>query len=264
MQNFLLFNDDVTGLIVGKNTLVIPPFSNIHLQTFYLIDDVDAFESRYPSVVGGQVTADYRLAFLEANYLHLFNDAAPGGDGRDTDYFALSGTQFFGPLTLAGRAMFKTGGPADPGDGQLYVIESSFTRRPPQWVHERCGIELAVSYLNLFHATSGWQPAAGGNFDRLRNVFALNPLLQIAAGRPPTNTTGAALGVQLFRQHEDESIIPEIAVEETDSSTVWGVGLQYERKLSQWTYLNLRGVKTWSGDERFVREGVFASTFFLF
>lgn len=122
----------------------------------------------------------------------------------------------------------------------------------------------AVSYLNLFHATSGWSPIAGGNFDRLRNLFALNPLLQIAAGRSLGDTYGLAAGVQLFRHHQDESIIPEVAIEQPDGETAWGIGLRYERKLTARTYLDIRGLKTWSDSLPLVREGVFVSTFIIF
>jgi hypothetical protein len=264
LQNYLLMNDEVTGILIGKNTLIVPPFSNINVQTFYLFDDVDAFSNRSTDIVGVELTADYRLAFLEATYIHTFDRSA---SDRDADFFALSGTQFFGPLTLAGRAMFKTGDrgrSGGSGDGQLYVLESSLTRKTPEAVEEHTGVELAVGYLNLFHATEGWSPVAGGNFDRLRSLFVLDPLLQIAMGRTPGDTLGAAAGVQLFRHHQDESIIPEVAIEEVRSETVWGIGLQYERKLSPWIYLNLRGVKTWSGDPTLVREGILASTFFLF
>lgn len=261
LQNFLLMNDEVTGILIGKNTLIIPPFSNINLQTFYLFDDVDAFSPGSTDILGAHLLADYRLALLEATYIHTFDRHI--GD-RDADFFAFSGTQFFGPLTLAGRAMFKAGDRDGRGDGQLYVAESSLTRKSTGWVEERLGVELAVGYLNLFHATEGWTPVAGGNFDRLRSLFVLDPLLQIAMGRSPGDTVGAAAGVQLFRHHQDESIIPEFAIEQVESDTVWGVGLQYERKLSSWIYLNLRGIKTWSDDPALVREGILASTFFLF
>lgn len=261
LQNFLLMNDEVTGVLLGKNNLLIAPFSNINVQTFYLFDDVDSFSNRPTDVVGTEVTADYRLAFLEATYIHAFDSR---DSGFDADYFAFSATQFFGPLTVAGRAMFKTGDQAGLGDGQLYVVESSHTRKPGHWIEEHTGIELAVAYLNLFKTTSGWQPVAGGNFNRLRNVFTLNPLLQISAGRDPADTTGAAMGVQLFRHHEDESLIPEVAIEEVDADLVYGIGLQYERKLTSRIYLNLNGVKTWSDNPMLVREGIFASTFVLF
>ncbi|MGD9857407.1 MAG: hypothetical protein AB7U20_20885, partial [Planctomycetaceae bacterium] len=99
---------------------------------------------------------------------------------------------------------------------------------------------------------------------RLRNLFTLNPLLQIAAGRQVGESHGAAVGVQLFRHHEDESFIPELAVEEVSNNTAWGVGLRYQRKLTARCFLDLRGLKTWSGFAPLQRDGLFASTFILF
>lgn len=261
LHNFLLINDEITGIVLGKNTITHTPLSNLNVQLFYAADEVDAFNGRNSDFTGIHLQGDYRLAFLEFTYAHVF----PGGrPGRDADFFAFSGTQFFGPLSLAGRTMFKIGDEAGRGDGQLYVLESNFTRKPSHEFEDATGIELAVAYLNVFKATSGWQSIAGGNFDRLRNLFTLNPLLQIAAGRPPVDTTGAALGVQLFRHNEDESIIPEVAIEEVDSDTVWGLGLRYQRQLTPRCYLDLRGLKTWSDYRPLVREGLFASTIIIF
>jgi len=261
LQNFLLMNDEVTGVLLGKNNLLIAPFSNVNVQTFYLFDEVDAFTQRDTELFGVELTADYRLAFIEATYIHAF---AGSNSGSETDFFAFSGTQFFGAVTLAGRAMFKVGDRGGSGDGQLYVLESNHTRIPANWIQEHTGVELTVTYLNLFKATSGWQSVAGGNFDRLQSVFVLSPLLQIAAGRQPSDTAGASLGVQLFRKHQDESIIPEIAYQDVSSESVLGIGLQYERKLSPRTYLNIQGVRTWSDNPQLVREGVLASLFVLF
>ncbi|MCA9109253.1 MAG: hypothetical protein KDA52_04845, partial [Planctomycetaceae bacterium] len=229
LHNALLMNDEITGIVLGKNTLTSTPLSNINTQLFYAFDEVDAYSNQSTDIAGVHFTGDYRHAFLELSYIHAF---VAENANLDTNYFALSGTQFFGPLSLAGRAMFKQGDEGGAGDGQLYVMESNFTRTPSDWWEEHTGVGLTVSYLNLFHATSGWQPIAGGNFNRLTNLFTLNPLLQIAAGRPPSDTSGAVFGVQLFRHHEDESLIPEIAIEDTQGDTVGGVSLRYQRKLT--------------------------------
>ncbi len=261
LHNSLLMNDEITGVVLGKNTITHTPLSNLNVQAFYAFDEVDAYSNQNADLVGLNLTGDYRHAFLEMTYAHAFN---AGNSDLNASYFAFSGTNFFGPLSLAGRAMFKQGDEAELGDGQLYVLESNFTRSPSHWWEEHTGVELAVAYINLFKATSGWQPLADGNFNRLRNLFVLNPLLQIAAGRQPGDTTGVACGVQLFRHHEDESIIPEFAIEETQGDTVWGLGLRYQRKLTPRTYLDVRGLKTWSDLPALVREGVFVSTFVIF
>ncbi|MFG0335980.1 MAG: hypothetical protein ACF8TS_21690, partial [Maioricimonas sp. JB049] len=180
LHNALLMNDEVTGIAIGKNTITSTPLSNLNVQLLYALDDVDTASGDADLLVL-HVTADYRLAFIEATYGRVWSNRS---SRHDADYAALSVTKFIGTLTLAGRVMLKDGDAAGTGDGQLYVLESNLTRLPPEWLQHATGIELAVSYLNLFHATSGWTPISGGNFDRLRNLFSLNPLLQIAAGRP--------------------------------------------------------------------------------
>jgi hypothetical protein len=78
------------------------------------------------------------------------------------------------------------------------------------------------------------------------------------------DTRGVATGVQLFRHHEDESIVPEVACEDRDGATVWGVGLRYLRKTGARTYLQTLAVANRSRDSQFRREGVFVSYFILF
>src|SRR5690606_27015269 len=80
LQNFLLMNDEVTGILIGKSTLIVPPFSNINAQTFYLFDDVDAFSTRSTDIPGAELTADYRLAFLQATYIHTFDRSESNRD----------------------------------------------------------------------------------------------------------------------------------------------------------------------------------------
>ena len=80
----------------------------------------------------------------------------------------------------------------------------------------------------------------------------------------PDDSYGAATGVQLFRHHEDESIIPELSYQRPAGTDVWGVGVRYLRKTGRRTFLEIRGIKTWSSESRFEREGVFASHFIVF
>ncbi len=118
---------------------------------------------------------------------------------------------------------------------------------------------VGVFFGNAFLATSGWNSIAGGNFNRLRTSFEIDPLVRIAAGRDVGNTWGAALGVQLFRHHEDESWIPEVAFEAPDNTPVFGLGLRYLRKTGVRSYLELLLSFNLSNDPRFDREGVFLS-----
>ena len=126
------------------------------------------------------------------------------------------------------------------------------------------GIEHAVFYGNFFKATSGWSPISGANFNRLRSSFAVDPLIRIGQGLNPSDTTGASLGVQLFRDHEDESITPEVAWEQPQGDSVWGVGLRWQRKLGPQIFLDASGLISWSDNRQLEREGIFISTFVLF
>ena len=69
--------------------------------------------------------------------------------------------------------------------------------------------------------------------------------------------------MQLFRHHEDESIIPEIVWEESGGEAIFGGGVRYQRKIGRRTYIQLQGIRTWSDDVTLERKGVFFSTFFI-
>lgn len=258
LHNSLLMNDDIIGVVVNKNTIYAGPLSNLNVQVFYGANDVDAFTNADAQLYGVHATFDYRRAFFEATYAFVRHDFDAS---RDEHFTAFSGTQFFGPLSVAGRAMFKFGDEGGRGAGQLFVVESNYTRI----FHENwAGVESAVCYGNAFVATSGWNSLAGGNFNRLRTSFEVNPLVQIAAGNTTGQNWGAAVGVQLFRHHDDESLIPEFAFQAPDNVPVWGVGLRYQRKTGPRSFFEALGVWNESSDSRFARQGVFVSETILF
>jgi hypothetical protein len=261
VHNSLLINDEVTGVIVNKNTLLIPPLSNLNLQGFYFFDDVDTATPRSTELVGMHASADWRNAFIEGTIAYVSHSDDSSFDSR---YAAISATQFFGPVTLAGRALFKGGDESGTGDGALFVAESNLTRLAPHEVSCATGIEHAVFYGNFFKATSGWSPISGANFNRLRSSFAVDPLIRIGQGVNPSDTIGASVGVQLFRDHEDESITPEIAWEQPQGDSVWGVGLRWQRKLGPQIFVDASGIISWSDNRLLEREGVFVSTFVVF
>ena len=261
VHNSLLINDEVTGVIVNKNTLLIPPLSNLNLQGVYFFDDVDTATPRSTELVGMHASADWRNAFLEGTVAYVSHSDDANFDSR---YAAVSATQFFGPVTLAGRALFKDGDEAGTGDGSLFVVESNLTRLAPHEVRCATGIEHAVFYGNFFKATSGWSPISGANFNRLRSSFAIDPLIRIGQGLSPADTVGASLGAQLFRDHEDESITPEIAWEQPLGESVWGLGLRWQRKLGPQVFLDASGIISWSDNRQLEREGLFISTFVVF
>ena len=261
VHNSLLINDEVTGVIVNKNTLLIPPLSNLNLQGFYFFDDVNTSTPRSTELVGMHASADWRNAFVEATVAYVSHSSDARFDSR---YAAVSATQFFGPVTLAGRALFKGGDEAGLGDGALFVAESNLTQAMPHEVTCQTGIDHAVFYGNFFKATSGWSPISGANFNRLRSTFAVDPLIRIGQGLSPSDTIGASLGVQLFRDNEDESFTPEVVWEQPQSDSVWGLGLRWQRKLGPQIYLDASGIVSWSDNRALEREGVFISTFLLF
>jgi len=258
-HNFLLLNDDVTGVIVNKNTIYCGDLSNLNVQVFCCVDDLEPYEVS-SDLYGTNITADYRHMFIEATYAYL---AHSRDSDRDSQYAALSATQLFGPCTLTGRALFKWGDEGGIGSGQLYVIESNYTRSFDGPLHHRLGVTHGVFYVNIFRATEGWSPISGGNFNRIRTTFEVNPLVNIARG-DEDDTTGVAAGVQLFRLCEDESLTPEFAIDVPQGEPVFGIGLRYFRKTGKRTFFEAQALDSWSEDPDLERSGVFLSETLLF
>lgn len=253
LHNSLLMNDEILGVVLGKNTIYLSQLSNLNVQLIYGANDVDAFSNADGALYGVHAQADHRGAFYEATYAYVDHDFDPT---RDSHFAALSGTKFFGPASLAGRALFKFGDEGGIGSGQLYTLEGN---RSQYFDHNQLGFEEAVFYCNAFYKTAGWNPISGGNLNRLRTAFETNPLVRISAGSLPVQNLGVALGVQLFRHHQDESFIPEIAFESPDGIAVTGFGLRYLRKTGSRSFFEALGTVTLSDDPRFDREGVFTS-----
>lgn len=138
----------------------------------------------------------------------------------------------------------------------MFTVESN----RGQYLHQNAfGIDERVYYCNAFYKTAGWNPISGGNLNRLRTAFETNPLVRISVGSLPVRNLGIALGVQLFRHHQDESLIPEIAFESPDGIAVAGFGLRYLRKTGSRSAFEVLATFTLSDDPRFDREGVFTS-----
>jgi len=258
LHNSLLMNTDLLGTVVNKNTIYVGNLSNLNVQVFAAREDVAAFAGADGYVYGAHISADHRHAFYEATYSFLQHEF---DSSRDSHFAAFSRTQLYGPWVLAARALFKFGDEGGRGSGQLFVIESNRTR---YFDSKPLGVEYSVCYCNAFVATSGWNPISGGNFDRLRTSFEVNPLITISAGNPAGDNWGIALGVQLFRHHEDESIIPEIAVQSPMDELVFGCGLRYLRKTSARSFFEVLGLINVSNDPQFDREGVFVGQTVIF
>jgi len=258
LHNALLMNDDILGLVVNKNTIYFGNLSNLNVQVFYGAKDVDTFRDADARTVGVHASADYKRVLIESTYAFVAHEA---DSSRDQHFAALSVTRLTGALTTAGRAMFKWGDAGGTGSGQLFVLETNLTR---VFSDNFAGVEYGVYYCNAFVATEGWNPISGGNFDRLRSAFEVNPLINISTRGALADTAGVALGVQLFRHHEDESIIPEIAFDVPGGEPVLGFGLRYLIKTGPRSFAQVLGVVNFSDDPRFDREGVFVSETILF
>ncbi len=261
MHNSLLMNDDILGVAINKNTLYLPPFSNVNFQVFYGADDVDSTIQPSPEVVGFNTAIDYRHTFIETTLAYVYDDQL---SGSDSGYAAGSVTQFFGPLSLAGRVLGKWGDDDGRGDGQLFVIESNYSRKFSKEFKHNTGFEHAVYYANAFRATSGWNSISGGNFDRIRSTFEVNPLVNISQFGATDDLFGTALGVQLFRDDDNQSWTPEIAFEDDSGDAVLGVGLGWMKKIGRRTFVEARGIQTWSDNSQRERRGLFGGTTVVF
>ena len=261
LHNGLLLNDEIQGIVLSKNTIYLGRLSNLNLQAFYGFNDVDAFADGGAQLFGTHASIDWRRLFVELTFAHVRHDF---DSQRESNYVAISATKQFAALSLAGRSLFKWGDSSGNGSGQLFVVESAYTRIFRHGFCQATGIECGVFYLNAFHSTQGWNSISGGNFNRLRSTFEINPLISLSQAQSPQATTGVSLGVQLFRHHEDESIVPEIAFESPGGTAVWGIGLRYLRKTGPRSYLEVLGVYNDSSDPTLRREGVFLSETIVF
>ena len=253
LHNSLLMNDEILGAVLSKNTNYVGRLSNLNIQLVCAANDVDAIGNADGAMYGTHISADYRGGFYEATYAYYNRE---GDSTRDAHFAAFSGTKFFGPASVAARGLFKFGDEGGRGSGQLFTVESN---RSQYFHHNRLGFEEAVYYCNAFYNTAGWNSISGGNLNRIRTAFETNPLVRISAGSLPVRNLGVAVGVQLFRHHQDESFIPEVAFESPDGIAVTGFGLRYLRKTGSRSYFEALGTFTLSDDPRFDREGVFTS-----
>ena len=256
LHNALLMNDDILGAVVSKNNLYLGGISNINVQLWAGLDDVDTFTGVKSEAYGCHLTADHRRAFYEVTYGFVRSPF-----DRNTHFAGISRTETFGRLTLAARVLMKAGDRGGTGNAQVLTMESNYTGA---FEHGFCGLEHWVGFCNAFWASEGWTSIGGGNFNRLRTAFVVDPLLRLAGGPAADDVSGVSIGVQLFRHHDDESLIPEIAWEAPGGRSVAGAGLRYLRKTGARSFLEVLGVINRSNDSRFDREGVFASHSWIF
>ena len=256
LHNSLLLNDDIIGGAIGRNNLQWRSVSNLNVQLFAGLNDVDTYAGNETQIYGLHATIDFRRVFFEVTCAYLNAES-----GRDAEYAGFSRTKFYGPLSVATRALFKWGDEQGTGNGHLVTLETNWTR-----VFDRApfGIEYAVFFCNAFQASEGWNSISGGNLNRLRTAFEVDPLVRLAAGPAQRDTLGVTLGAQLFRHHEDEMFIPEFAWESRGGDSVFGYGVRYQRKTGRRSFVELFGLHNWSDNTNFARKGVFASHTWLF
>ena len=260
LHNSLLIDDEIQGVVLAKNTIYWGHLSNLNLQAFYGFNDVDTLGGD-SQLIGGHAQAERRNVFVELTCAWTDHDVTAT---RDAFYAAASATWSRGPWTLTGRGLFKwqDRAVAGTGDGELFVAE---VNRAKYFDHDVLGVDHAVFFFNGFSASRGWSSIAGANLNRIRTAFEVNPLVGIARGGPQLqDTVGAALGVQWFRHHDDESIVTETAFESPGGQTVWGAGIRYLRKTSQRSFLEVLVFGNTSSDDLYDRAGVYGAHSILF
>lgn len=256
LHNSLLMNDEILGGVLSRNNLQLGPLSNLNLQCFIGANDVDTYPEVETQVYGLHATADLNRDFYELTYAYLDADV-----DRSAHFVGLSRTTFHGPLTLAARGLVKLGDDAGVGGGHLLALESNLHRI---FECEPLGFHHGVFFCNAFWAEEGWNSIAGANFNRLRTAFEVDPLVRLTTTGVLEDTVGATLGAQLFRDHDDQSYVPEFAWESRGGDSVFGFGLRHLRKTGRRTFLEVLGIANWSDNSQFDRIGIAISHTYLF
>lgn len=256
LHNSLLINDEIVGAVVSQNNIQLGSLSNLNIQCFVGANDVDTFPFTETRLYGVHGTADFKHDFFEATYAYVDADL-----GRSTHFVGLSRTRFYGPVTIAARGLAKLGDEAGTGNSHLAVLE---TNRHRVFECDPLGFHHAVFFCNAFWARRGWNSIAGTNFNRLRTAFEVDPLVRLTTAAAVQNTVGVTFGAQLFRHHDDESLIPEFAWESRGGESVFGVGIRHFKKTGPQTFLEILGITNWSDDPQFDRDGIAVSHTYLY
>ena len=259
LHNNLLMNDEILGVVLAKNTIYLGNLSNLNWQAFYGFNDVDVSADGEGQLLGTHLQWEYRSWLFEGTYAHVNHDRDPR---QDADWAAISGTNYHGPWALTGRALVKWGDEGGLGNGTLFTLEAN---RLVAFKHPLWGVDHAVLFANGFAASRGWESIARANFNRIRTAFEVNPLTQIAVGGPlQRDTVGASVGGQFFWDHDDQSVIPELAFEAPSGEPVFGVGVRYLRKVGERSVWEVLSLTNFSDDPQFDRRGIFSSWTILF
>ncbi len=261
LHNGLLVNDDMLGVVVSKNTLIQPPWSNLNLMAFAFLDDVDALPGISADLYGLHLSMDLHGHFWEFSYLH-YNPRRVVG--RNADYVAWSYTHFWGLWTITGRVMLKNGDRLGSGSGQLYAVELLRKVKPSGPWLARWGVDQMVWYATGIRTVGGWNSPASGTFDRLTLTFELDPLITVPAAPDASDTYAVALGCMIQGHHQHWALIPEVAWQQPQHRPVWGASITWWCKLGRRSFVQVRGLWTGSSHAALRRRGVLVAWFWLF
>jgi hypothetical protein len=258
LHNSLLMNDEIIGVVLSKNTIFLGLLSNLNVQFFYGFNEVDAFADDGSQLIGVNASADHRGVFYESTYAFARHDSEAG---RNSHFAAISRTKLYGRHNVSARALVKWGDKLGRGSGELFTLEANRVYHLARPVGD---VRHFVLFANAFVASKGWTSLGGGNFNRIRTAFEVNPLVRIAAGAASGDTAGLAIGAQIFRRFDDESFVPEIAFELPGGEAVFGIGMRYLRKTSKRSFIDALGTANMSADPQYDRLGLFLSHVCLF
>ena len=260
LQNGLLINDDIVGVMLSKNSWSGGPFSHVMGQLFFAFDEIDSLAGPEDDnrMIGAHGEVQWGNQYLEGSYAHVWNT---GDASRNQDFLAFSVTKFCADWTFTGRFLSNMGDDGGDGSGQLYVFESNVVR---ELARQPLGLTSAVTYVNLFWATEGWNPISGGNFDRLRSTFAVNPLVPLTLDSTGLETRGLAIGSVFFSRTKDFSLVPEASVEWIEQDAVVGLGGRARYRIGRRHQVQLRGIGSITGTDALRRNGLFLEWFIFF
>jgi len=228
-QDGYLLNDNVLGVTLAKPNLVLPGTTRVHIQTVAGFDQINATNSgaadkNDSNLYGATVQIDSFKKFFELNYLHLQNKET---SSLSQNFYAGSMVSNYGLFNYAFRAMFNTGDPRTPGNGQLYVFDVNH----PVFIKDHYDKDYA--YASVFYGTEGWNDAAQGRTGRAGILFRSSrstnfPILRNTG----TDSIGTSVGLKMFYLRENLTLNPEFSYLVDQSSTsndqyAFGTELQY-------------------------------------
>ena len=81
LHNSLLMNDEILGVGLGKNSILVGGLSNLNVQFLYALNDVENAAGDH-RLYGVNAAIDHRRTFYELSYLLLQHEDDPRRDAR--------------------------------------------------------------------------------------------------------------------------------------------------------------------------------------